>query len=144
IKQANLENRVFQINEGINNQGYGPAEERAGALMTRFADAPVYYPRMFNMMDMVFKAMEEAGSVDPGDFVPKLEGMKHDSFAAGDDGCMRADDEQLFQPLYSSTLGALDDGEKSDEELTGWGWKMAAAVPTESTLLASSCEMKRP
>ncbi|MBO6718306.1 MAG: branched-chain amino acid ABC transporter substrate-binding protein [Rhizobiaceae bacterium] len=144
IKQAGLENKVFQINEGINNQGYGPAEERAGALMSRFSDAPVYYPRMFNMMDMVFAAIEEAGSDDPGDFIPKLEGMKHDSFAAGDEGFMRADDHQFFQPLYISTLGALEDGQKFDEEHTGWGWKMAAAVPTESTLLETTCEMERP
>jgi len=130
--------------KGINNQGYGPAEKRAGALMERFSDAPVYYPRMFNMMDMVFKAMEEAKSENPGDFVPKLEGMKHDSFAAGDEGFMRSDDHQFFQPLYISTLGALDSGEKFDEEHTGWGWKMAASVPTESTLLSSSCEMARP
>ncbi len=144
IKQAGLENKVFQINEGINNQGYGPAEERAGALMKRFSDAPVYYPRMFNMMDMVFKAMEEAKSEDPGDFVPKLEGMKHKSFAAGDEGFMRADDHQFFQPLYISTLGTLEPGQKFDEEHTGWGWKMAAAVPTESTLLPTTCQMKRP
>ncbi len=70
--------------------------------------------------------------------------MKHDSFAAGDEGFMRSDDHQFFQPLYISTLGALDSGEKFDEEHTGWGWKMAASVPTESTLLSSSCEMARP
>ncbi len=144
IKQAGLENKVFQINEGINNQGYGPAEERAGALMERFSDAPVYYPRMFNMMDMVFAAIEAAGSDDPGDFIPKLEGMKHSSFAAGDEGFMRTDDHQFFQPLYISMLGALEDGQKFDEEHTGWGWKMAAAVPTESTLLETTCEMERP
>ncbi len=144
IKQAGLENKVFQINEGINNQGYGPAEERAGALMKRFSDAPVYYPRMFNMMDMVFKAMEEAKSEDPGDFVPKLEGMKHKSFAAGAEGFMRPDDHQFFQPLYISTLGTLEAGQKFDEEHTGWGWKMAAEVPTESTLLPTTCAMKRP
>lgn len=144
IKQAGLENKVFQINEGINNQGYGPAEERAGALMKRFSDAPVYYPRMFNMMDMVFKAMEEAKSEDPGDFVPKLEGMKHKSFAAGAEGFMRPDDHQFFQPLYISTLGTLEPGQKFDEEHTGWGWKMAAEVPTESTLLPTTCVMKRP
>lgn len=144
IKQANLADRVFQINEGINNQGYGPAEERAGALMKRFANAPVYYPRMFNMMDMVFQAMTEAKSEDPGDFVPKLEGMKHNSFAAGAEGFLRAEDHQFFQPLYISTLGPLDAGQKFDEEHTGWGWKMAAEIPTESTLLPTTCEMKRP
>ena len=99
---------------------------------------------MFNMMDMVFKAMEEAGSVDPGDFIPKLEGMKHDSFAAGAEGFMRKDDHQFIQPLYISTLGALEPGQKFDEEHTGWGWKMAAEVPVESTLLPTSCEMERP
>ena len=144
IKQANLEDRVFQINEGINNQGYGPAEERADALMKRFADAPVYYPRMFNMMDMVFKAMEEAGSVDPVDFVPKLEEMRHDSLAAGAEGYMRKDDHQFFQPLYISTLGPLGPDHKFDEEHTGWGWKLAAEVATESTLLPTTCEMDRP
>lgn len=144
IKQANLENRVFQINEGINNLGHKPAEEIAGAYMNRFSSAPVYFPRMFNMMGMVFQAMEEAKSEDPGDFVPKLEGMTYSSFAKGDEGFMRKDDHQFFQPLYIATLGALEPGQNFDEEHTGWGWKLAAEVPTESTLLETTCSMKRP
>jgi branched-chain amino acid transport system substrate-binding protein len=144
IKQANLENRVFQINEGINNLGYGPAEERAGAYMERFSSAPVYFPRVFNMMDMVFQAMEDAGSEDPGEFIPKLIDMKHNSFAKGEEGFMRADDHQFFQPLYIAALGELGEGEKFDEEHTGWGWKLAATVPTEETLLPTTCEMERP
>ena len=144
IKQANLENKVFQINEGINNLQYGPAEERAGAYMERFSSAPVYFPRVFNMMDMVFKAMEETQSEDPADFIPALVDMKHDSFAKGEEGFMRADDHQFFQPLYIAALAPLADGEKFDEEHTGWGWRLAATVPTEATLLPTTCEMEHP
>lgn len=144
IKQANLPDQVFQLTEGVNNIDYKPAQATARAYMARYQSDPVYYPRMFNLTGMLFKAIEEAKSADPGKFVPKLEGMKFATFASGQEGFMRKDDHQFFQPLYISDFGPLDAKQPFDEEHTGWGWKVVAEIPVKDTITATTCKMKRP
>lgn len=144
IKQAKLEDKVFQITEGVNNIDYAPMRETVKTYMDTYPDSPIYYPRLFNAMDMVFQAIEEAESDDPVKFVPKLEGMKHENFIDGKEGFMRADDHQYFQAMYISGLGPLGDDQPFDEEGTGWGWKVAAAVPVDDTIVPTTCEMERP
>ena len=95
-------------------------------------------------MDMVFEAMNEVKSDDPVKFVPKLEGMKHADFSDGKEGFMRKDDHQYFQTMYMSSLGPLGAGEPFDEEHTGWGWKVAATIPVDDTIVPTTCKMERP
>ncbi|APH70764.1 branched-chain amino acid ABC transporter substrate-binding protein [Aquibium oceanicum] len=144
IKQAGLEDKVFQITEGVNNLDYMPMQEEVKAYMAKYPDAPIYYPRLFNAMGMVFDAIEEAGSDDPVKFVPKLEGMKYMNFIDGKEGFMRADDHQYFQTMYISGLGALGPNQPFEEENTGWGWKVAATIPVDDTIVSTTCEMERP
>lgn len=143
VAQAGLDNKVFQITEGINNLDHAPMKETASAFMTRFSDAPVYYPRMFNLTGMLFEAIEEAGSANPVDIAPKLEGKKYDTFASGDEGFMRADDHQFFQPLFISALTPVGD-DQVQEENTGWGWQLSATIPVEDTIVPTTCKMERP
>ncbi|MBS0520995.1 MAG: branched-chain amino acid ABC transporter substrate-binding protein [Proteobacteria bacterium] len=145
IKQANLPDQVYQLTEGFNNLPYKPAQEVVRAYIARYKSEPIYYPRLFNLTGMVFEAMKEAKSADPAKFAPKLEGMKYATFASGQEGYMRKDDHQFFQPLYMSVFGALDAASQPfDEESTGWGWKMAAEIPTKDTVYPTTCKMKRP
>ncbi|OSQ38468.1 branched-chain amino acid ABC transporter substrate-binding protein [Thalassospira mesophila] len=144
IKQADMSGRVFQINEGISNLGYEPAEKTAREYGARYKDAPVLFPRIFNTTAMLFKAIEAAGSQDPADFIPKLEGMKYASFSAGGDSFMRKDDHQLFQPLYISSFGPLANDKAFDEEHTGWGWNKVGEIAAKDTVVPTTCEMKRP
>ncbi|MEX0407541.1 branched-chain amino acid ABC transporter substrate-binding protein [Aquibium sp. LZ166] len=144
IKQAGLEDKVFQITEGVNNLDYMPMQEEVKAYMAKYPDAPIYYPRLFNAMGMVFKAIEEAGSDDPVKFVPKLEGMKYVDFIDGKEGFMRADDHQYFQTMYISGLGSLGPNQPFEEEKTGWGWKVAATIPVDDTIVSTTCQMERP
>ena len=144
IKQADLPNKVFQINEGINNLDYKPARETAKAFIDSHKSSPIFYPRMFNEMGMLFKAMREAKSTEPVKFVPKLEGMKYKTFSTGAVGFMRKKDHQFFQPLFISTLGPTGSSQPFDEEGTGWGWKKVAEVPTKDTIVSTTCKMKRP
>ncbi|MGN6465950.1 MAG: branched-chain amino acid ABC transporter substrate-binding protein [Rhizobiaceae bacterium] len=144
VKQAGLKDKVFQITEGINNIDYAPMQKTVKAYMDKYPDAPVYYPRLFNAMDMVFEAMNEVKSDDPVKFVPKLEGMKHADFSDGKEGFMRKDDHQYFQTMYMSSLGPLGAGEPFDEEHTGWGWKVAATIPVDDTIVPTTCKMERP
>lgn len=144
VKQADLADHVFQITEGINNIDYAPAREVIKDYIAAYPKEPVYFPRMFNLTGMLFKAIDEAKSSDPGDFAPKLEGMKFKTFSSGDEGFMRADDHQFFQPIYISTLEPVQGKDQFDEENTGWGWKQVAQVPTEDTVIPTTCKMKRP
>lgn len=143
IKQAGLDNKVFQVNEGITNLGHAPALETIIAYTDRYKDAPVVFPRLFNVTGMLFKAIEEAKSSDPAEFAKVLETMTYDSFSSGGEAFMRAEDHQLFQPLVISSFGPIKDGE-ADEENTGWGWNKIGVIPAKDTVVPTTCEMKRP
>jgi branched-chain amino acid transport system substrate-binding protein len=77
-------------------------------------------------------------------FVPKLEGMHYTDFIDGKDGFMRKDDHQYFQTMYISGLGDLGPDQPFPEEGTGWGWKVAATVPVDKTIVSTTCKMERP
>lgn len=144
IKEANLPDDVYQINEGINNIDYAPEQKFATAYIAHYPNSPVFYPRLVNEMRMLFKAMEDAKSTAPVKFIPDLEGMRFPTFSSGADGVMRKDDHQFIQPLYISEFGPLSASQPFDEEHTGWGWKVAAQIPAKATILPTSCRMKRP
>ena len=75
VRQANEADHVFQITEGFSNLGYKPAQDIASAYAARYNTAPVYYPRLFTAMGMVFKAIDETKSDDPVKIAHALEGM---------------------------------------------------------------------
>ena len=58
---------------------------------------------------------------------------------------MRAEDHQLIQPLYISTMvKAGKDGVKYDVDNTGMGWKTNFRVEAADTARPTTCKMKRP
>jgi len=144
IKQANLPDHVFQITEGFNNLPYKPAQATASAYIAKYESDPVFYPRMFNLTGMLFEAITQAKSDDPVKIAPKLEGMKYATFSSGQEGFMRKEDHQFFQPLYISDFGPLNARQPFDEEHTGWGWKLSASIPLADTIVPTTCKMKRP
>ena len=54
---------------------------------------------------------------------------------------MRADNHQMLQPLYVSTLLK---NTKYDVEDSGLGWKSDAKVEGKATALPTTCKMERP
>jgi branched-chain amino acid transport system substrate-binding protein len=142
IKQANVPDRVFQIAEGVPNLPYAPANEFEKAFRAKL-DISLFYPRAVNEMRMLSTAIEQAKSVDPAKFAPKLEGMKAEVFNGGE-GFMRADDHQFFQPMYIASLGPIAGNDIFDEEGTGWGWRLISKIETQNTMLPTSCKMARP
>ncbi len=100
-----------------------------------------YYDRIFNLMEMLDKAAEEAGSNDPVDVAFALEGMTID----GGYGpvTMRAEDHQVLQPMFMSTFS--DDVTRGVEKLDlGWTSGEADRIEAEATALPTTCEMERP
>jgi len=144
IKQANLADDVFQINEGFDNLDHPPARAFISAYVGRFKANQSFWPRLVNETGMLFEAIDEARSTDPSKFVPKLEGMHYATFSSGGEGFMRKTDHQFFQPLFISVFGPLGPNQPFAEENTGWGWKEVAKIPVADTILPTSCKMKRP
>jgi len=102
-----------------------------------------YYGRIRTMMEMVAKAFDKAGSTDPKAVAYALEGMEHDTYYGK--VIMRADDHQLYQPMFISTMvKAGSDKVPFDVEKTGLGWRTDMKVDTEATMRPTVCEMKRP
>jgi branched-chain amino acid transport system substrate-binding protein len=143
VKQANVPDRVFAIAEGHANVAYAPAQEAEKAFRAKLDGQTNLYPRAFNEMNMLARAIEQAKSTDPKKIAQALEGMKITVYSGGE-GVMRADDHQFFQPMYIAMLGPRGPNEPFDEEKTEWGWKTVGRIDTANTLIPSTCQMAHP
>ena len=97
------------------------------------------YWRGKTMWEMFAAAAKKAQSNDPVKVARALEGMKMTTSLGEVE--MRADNHQLLQPLYVSTLSR---GVKYDSEDSGLGWKTDAKVDAKTTALPTTCKMQRP
>ena len=97
------------------------------------------YWRAKTMWEMFAAAAKKAQSNDPIKVAKALEGMKM-STPLGEVE-MRADNHQMLQPLYVSTLLK---NTKYDVEDSGLGWKSDAKVEGKATALPTTCKMERP
>ncbi|HEY1326173.1 MAG TPA: branched-chain amino acid ABC transporter substrate-binding protein [Casimicrobiaceae bacterium] len=97
------------------------------------------YWRVKTMWEMFAAAAKKAQSNDPVKVARALEGLKM-STSLGEVE-MRADNHQILQPLYVSTL---ERNMKYDSEGSGLGWKTDAKVEGKATALPTTCRMERP
>ncbi|HEY8242990.1 MAG TPA: branched-chain amino acid ABC transporter substrate-binding protein [Casimicrobiaceae bacterium] len=97
------------------------------------------YWRAKTMWEIFAAAAKKAGSNDPAKVARAMEGMKMQTSLG--DVEMRADNHQILQPLFVSTLAK---GVKYDSEDTGLGWKTDAKVDAKATALPTTCKMDRP
>jgi branched-chain amino acid transport system substrate-binding protein len=143
IKQAGLNDQVYQISEGHPNVENPDNQAFEKAFRAKFDGTTNFYPRAVNEMRMFATAAEKAKSIDPVKVALALEGMQFEVLDGGK-GFMRKEDHQFFQPMYISKLGELKNKEPFDEEKTGWGWKTVAKVDTDQTIVPTTCKMERP
>ena len=97
------------------------------------------YWRAKTLWEMFAAAAKKAGSNDPVKVARALEGMKMQTSLG--DVEMRADNHQILQPLFVSTLAK---GVKYDSEDTGLGWKTDAKIDAKATALPTTCKLDRP
>jgi branched-chain amino acid transport system substrate-binding protein len=97
------------------------------------------YYRAKTMWEMFAAAAKKAGSNDPVKVAKALEGMTMQTPLGEVE--MRADNHQLLQALYVSTLSK---NPKYDVEDSGLGWKTDAKVEGKSTRLPTTCKIERP
>jgi branched-chain amino acid transport system substrate-binding protein len=113
----------------------------AAAYLKRFNskdDEYVYY-RLKTAFDILSLAANKAKSNDPVKIAKAMEGAKVKTSVG--EAEMRADNHQLLQALYVSTLS---DNVKYDVEKTGLGFKTDAKIDAKDTALPTTCKMERP
>ena len=58
---------------------------------------------------------------------------------------MRADNHQLIQPLFISSVYKADGKDvRFDADKSGMGWKSERRIEGKDTMLATTCKMERP
>ncbi len=130
------------VHEGYFNPP--PTEEYANYVRKfkqRYPSNDISYPRVINTVQMLAKAIEQAGSTDPVAVANALEGMEHTTIN-GDRVFMRAEDHQLFQPVQISVH--TDEEISFDADNSGFGLRTEVSVPLENTMVDHSCRMNRP
>jgi len=95
--------------------------------------------RIKTMWEMFVAAATKAKSNDPVKVAFALEGMKMNTALGPVE--MRADNHQLLQPLFVSTMS---DKAKYDVEDTGVGFVTDVKIDAEATRLPTVCKMDRP
>jgi branched-chain amino acid transport system substrate-binding protein len=97
------------------------------------------YWRLKTMFEMWVEAMKKAKSNDPVKVGSTLAGLKYKT-ALGEVE-MRADNHQLLQPMFISTMS---DKVKYDVEHTGLGFVTNGRIEAKDTATPSTCQMVRP
>jgi branched-chain amino acid transport system substrate-binding protein len=127
-----------------NIEGSGAAAN-AQAYRARFPGAPedLYYSSIRRSVEMLAIAMDKAKSASADRAGLALEGLSY----SDDSGevVMRADNHQLLQPLYVSTLvKAGGRNARLDVERTGLGFSTDARIEAADTRMPTTCAMQRP
>ena len=95
--------------------------------------------RIKTMFEMWMDAMKKAKTSDPVKVAKAFEGLKYKT-ALGEVE-MRADNHQLLQPLFISTMS---DKAKYDVEHTGIGFVTNGRVEAKDAATMTTCKMERP
>ncbi|MEC4719307.1 branched-chain amino acid ABC transporter substrate-binding protein [Noviherbaspirillum sp. CPCC 100848] len=141
--------RVRAVAEWHPNSGQGIANSPSDAYYESFRrrypqpEDDYVHMRMHLMIEMLAAAIEKAGSTEAAAVAKAMEGARYKN--AFHEAIMRADDHQLMQPLYVSVMRKTSDGSvRFDNEGSGYGFKTERYLPLASTMLPTSCRMKRP
>jgi branched-chain amino acid transport system substrate-binding protein len=131
---------VKQISEYHTN-ALAELDPDVAAFKKRFTgkDDEFGYYRLKTTFDMIAAAASKAKSNDPVKLAKALEGIKVNTTVG--EAEMRADNHQILQPMFVSTLS---DNVKFDVEKTGLGFKTDVKINAKDTALPTTCKMQRP
>lgn len=134
---------IFLVGEGSTNP---PASDRTVAYVegfeAKYPDHDISQPRIANTIEMLAKAINEAGTAtDVVKVAQALEGMEHDSIWGGK-LFMRADDHQLIQNV--DIQEHTSEGIQFTLDASEWGMKMTSEVEMAGMDSPTTCDMKRP
>jgi branched-chain amino acid transport system substrate-binding protein len=98
--------------------------------------------RMQMMIEMLARAISQAGSTDAVAVGRALETMRYNN--GFHDATMRADDHQLQQPLYVSVMAKQGGDVRFDNEGSGYGFRTVRKLSAAQALQPTTCRMERP
>ena len=111
-------------------------------LKAKYPEADMSQPRITNAVQMVAKAINEAGSAtDMKAIAYALEGMEFENELLQTKVIMRTSDHQAIQDVH---VGMHTDDVDIDFDNSGYGIKMYKTVKMASMDSPTSCKMKRP
>jgi branched-chain amino acid transport system substrate-binding protein len=136
---------VKQVTTWHSNIGGKQAGDHNTGYRARYPDVKddLYYSSIRESVNALALAIEKARSADPAKVVPVLENLTFEDDSG--DVYIRADNHQLVQPLYVSTLVKANGKDvKFDVEKTGLGFRTDARVEGKDTVMATTCKFQKP
>ncbi|WP_422648909.1 Amino acid/amide ABC transporter substrate-binding protein (HAAT family) [Cupriavidus sp. H18C1] len=136
--------RVLAVAEWHPNVGGAASDAFYQAFRSRYPEPKDDYVhlRMQMMIEMLARAIEQAGSIDAVKVARALEGMRYvNDFH---DATVRADDHQVLQPLYVSMMERQGGEVRFDNEGSGYGFRTVKRLKSAQTTRATTCKMERP
>ncbi|HVY08258.1 MAG TPA: branched-chain amino acid ABC transporter substrate-binding protein [Burkholderiales bacterium] len=136
---------IKQVTTWHSNIGGKLAAEHNTAYRARYPDVKddLYYSSVRESVYALATAIDKAKSSDPAKVAPVLENLKFDDDSG--EAYFRADNHQLIQPLYVSTLVAANGKDvKFDVEKTGLGFRTDARIEGKETVMPTTCKFQKP
>ncbi len=136
---------VKQVTTWHSNIGGKQAADHNIAYRARFPEVKddMYFSSVRESINALALAIEKAKSADPAKVALALENLRFEDDSG--EVYIRADNHQLVQPLYISTLVKANGKDvRFDVEKTGLGFRTDARVEGKDTVMATTCKMTRP
>lgn len=136
--------RVLAVAEWHPNVGGAASDAFYQQFRARYPEPKDDYVhlRMQMMVEMLARAIEQAGSTDAVKVARALENMRYvNQFH---EATVRADDHQVLQPLYVSVMERQGGAVRFDNEGSGYGFRTVRRLKAAQTTLPTTCRMERP
>lgn len=136
---------VKQVTTWHSNIGGKQAADHNAEYRARFPEVrdDLYFSSIRESVNALALAIEKAKSADPAKVALALENLRFQDDSG--EVYIRADNHQLVQPLYISTLVKADGKDvKFEVEKTGLGFRTDARVEGKDTVMATTCKFQRP
>ncbi|CAJ92185.1 ABC-type branched-chain amino acid transport system, periplasmic component [Cupriavidus necator] len=136
--------RVLAVAEWHPNVGGAASDAFYQQFRARYPEPKDDYVhlRMQMMVEMLARAIEQAGSTDAVKVAGALENMRYvNQFH---EATVRADDHQVLQPLYVSVMERQGGAVRFDNEGSGYGFRTVRKLKAAQTTLPTTCRMERP
>ncbi|MDQ0140329.1 branched-chain amino acid ABC transporter substrate-binding protein [Cupriavidus necator] len=136
--------RVLAVAEWHPNVGGAASDAFYQEFRARYPEPKDDYVhlRMQMMVEMLARAITQAGSTDAVKVARALENMRYvNDFH---EATVRADDHQVLQPLYVSVMERQGGAVRFDNEGSGYGFRTVRKLKAAQTTLPTTCRMERP
>ncbi len=136
--------RVLAVAEWHPNVGGAASDAFYQEFRARYPEPKDDYVhlRMQMMVEMLARAITQAGSTDAVKVARALEHMRYvNDFH---EATVRSDDHQVLQPLYVSVMERQGGAVRFDNEGSGYGFRTVRKLKAAQTTLPTTCRMERP